>query len=639
MFQRAAALWVAFLFVWIILISPAQAQVPLLPPTNITTAGRWDAVAKKGTDDLSWSPVAGAVSYNVYRYGVLLASVATTSYSVPPASYISGLTYTVTAIDKNGDESIPSDLAHTIGASDPAKTLSTATLYAPGKIFATPQLNAGKLRVFVYWYGHTTDGSYNVYKNGKLVCKGRTTLTYVDDYVTTGDVVTYGATACLPAYYKAAESAPTSVTLTVQPPALPATPGVVTGLAFAPSDDSVVVSFAPVPGAADYRIYKQGTDGANNCKYAGGTGTAIEMNNLMPGVSTALVVEALDKLGPVQLIDPQPGQSMMSFPGVMRKDGTMVNHVNGKGNPTSVPNVIARGMITVTPVASTFGKNGSQVFFDTFRNSQPFAKVPVDPAILAANTNGIYQYDNDKWSVIPYEADIQNTAPIFIMSNHMMDTFFDGGTPKTSIPSHNNNASIAFSPKATADISGGKVLHITFQVDAHFDGRRWCPVYVAEAGDPLINPGKFESNTLPPTTKGRVFVFDTRNDAYQARLPIYDYTTKTLTGNGIAKVPRADPGLNSIDLRHNFDLYLSTNRCRVEENGKRVVDSSFPAGLVLPFTKCQVYFIHQVYHTGNDYPGLKTYQPLEQYWYNYRPWSDERHWDSLGFEVIQSFPP
>ena len=64
----------------------------------------------------------------------------------------------------------------------------------------------------------------------------------------------------------------------------------------------------------------------------------------------------------------------------------------------------------------------------------------------------------------------------------------------------------------------------------------------------------------------------------------------------------------------------------------------FPAGVTLPFDHCQVYFVHQLYHTGNDRPELLNYSPGDSYWINNRPYADERHWDNLGEEVLPAFP-
>lgn len=111
--------------------------------------------------------------------------------------------------------------------------------------------------------------------------------------------------------------------------------------------------------------------------------------------------------------------------------------------------------------------------------------------------------------------------------------------------------------------------------------------------------------------------------------------------SGITTLMNGSP--QDLDKRHRFDLYLSQTHFRIFEQGQLVKDSDFPldaSGKIqsLPFDKCQVYFVHQVYHTGNDRPEQVTYYPESCYWYNYRPWSDERHWDNMGFEVLPSFP-
>ena len=106
----------------------------------------------------------------------------------------------------------------------------------------------------------------------------------------------------------------------------------------------------------------------------------------------------------------------------------------------------------------------------------------------------------------------------------------------------------------------------------------------------------------------------------------------------------ANGTVQEIDKRHRFDLYLSKTHYRIIETtpdglNNLVRDKDFPAGASLPFDKCQMYFVHQVYHTLNDRNELVSYDPSESYWYNNRPYSDERHWDNMGQEVLTQFPP
>jgi len=107
--------------------------------------------------------------------------------------------------------------------------------------------------------------------------------------------------------------------------------------------------------------------------------------------------------------------------------------------------------------------------------------------------------------------------------------------------------------------------------------------------------------------------------------------------------PLANGTSQDLDKRHKFDLYVSKTHYRMVETMPDgmynvVREKDFPAGSSLPFDKCQVYFVHQVYHTANDIGELTTYYPYEQYWFTQRSFSDERHWDNMGQEVLPAFP-
>jgi M6 family metalloprotease-like protein len=66
-----------------------------LPPTGLTVDG--------GTKDLSWSTVAGATNYNVYKNGVLIISTSSPSYI--DSNYMTTDVYKITAVDGDGNES------------------------------------------------------------------------------------------------------------------------------------------------------------------------------------------------------------------------------------------------------------------------------------------------------------------------------------------------------------------------------------------------------------------------------------------------------------------------------------------------------------------------------------------------------
>ena len=67
------------------------------------------------------------------------------------------------------------------------------------------------------------------------------------------------------------------------------------------------------------------------------------------------------------------------------------------------------------------------------------------------------------------------------------------------------------------------------------------------------------------------------------------------------------------------------------------VGTTHSAGSELPFSRAAVYFVHQINHTDLDRQELIQWAPSESYWINNRPFADERHWDNMGFEVVNDF--
>ncbi|MEO7716602.1 MAG: hypothetical protein ABIY70_10385 [Capsulimonas sp.] len=613
----------------------------LLPPANVAVKNMWVGAP---TDSLAWSPVAGALAYNIYQYGDLIAAgVSGTSYQLATSEFSKGLTYTVTAVDMLGMESIPSSLSFSYGAKAPGVALNyiPKPLVVPTSVKAVSQWNNSKPRVALTWLGNGADDFYNVYRDGVAIASGIWSLSYFDEDVSIGQVHKYQISAYSAVIDYPETSGSTPVSVTVAANTLPVIPGVVQVTSVKANDDSAVIFFNAVPGAVDYRIYNAANSGS--MKYSGG-GLSIEMNGLDPVAGADLVVEAVDKLGPFQIMDGAMG------PGAMAMNGVMSVAINGQGDPSNLPRVIARSAVFhATPKAVVL--TGSQVFFDNFRNAKPLVQMQtIDPAIAAANHDGpanatnqyVKEYANDKWTIRNYDADMDYTK-MFFMSNHFMDTVYDGGTAHKTDVLHNNNATLAMIPKATADISGGRVLHVTFEVDAHFDGRRWCEVQIGAAGDPLIHPAKLDGG-LWPTVSGDRFRWEIgkeRSDAKQCVQgveTVLNTYTSILQSNvrvNINHVAGINGDMRDLDKRHKFDLYLTQNRYRLVENG--VVEWDGPITTPIPFSKMQVYFVHQVYHTGNDRPELIC-QQLDPYWYNYRPFSDERHWDNMGFEVLTAFP-
>ncbi len=628
---------------------PAAAGV-LTAPVNLAVAGIWSGAP---TDTLTWSAVRGAASYNVYRYGTLLASgLSSATFAVPASAWGYAMPYTVTAVDAMGMESLPSATASSQGALDPAQppTWTPSAPAVPTALAATPEWNAGRPRIHLSWHGADTDSTYTVYRDGSPILSGLWGLNAYDVSAAPGETHSYAVAGTNVVWTHTVESAacsPVMATALTAAPAASSAAVQITGIT--PDDDSAVVSFDAVPGAADYRVYD--TANPNTVKYSGGS-LSIEMNGLSPAGAT-LVVEAVDKLGPFQTMDGMAG------PGAMQMDG-MHEAINGQGDPSDIPNVLAVSApvpVTLTPHMLA----GAQTFFDTFRSEPPLtaqALPAAQPGTPYGDPLNFAAFSNAKWTVRNYGGDLKDSK-IFFMGSHFMDTLYDGGTPGTSDPLHNNNASLVMMPNATADISGGKVLHVTFEVDAHMDGRRWCDVFVGPAGDTLVDPGKFaDFPGRRPTLDGKLFRWEIQSLVHT--LSVFpgvqpdaqsDAVYLTQEANGVGPdnfdlCARSGPWCpvcfngtaGDLDKRHKFDLYLSQNRAVIMEQGQVVKDAEFPAGVTLPFDRCQVYFVHQLYHTANDRPELLDYDPADSYWINNRPYADERHWDNLGFSVLDAFP-
>lgn len=698
--------------------APATAVAPfpaasLTAPANLSVRPFWDAAQGRGMDALSWSPVSGAVSYNLYQYDVrIAANVVGTTLTIPCENGVFGDTLSVTAVDSAGVESIPSAIAQKLTAFDPNNLpnwIGPWVPAAPSTLSVTPELNAGQPRMSLNWQSGSGE-AFNIYRDGALIARGLTGLTFIDSQASVNEAHTYSVTGVNTGWPDTKEGSQSEAVTTAAVDVVAAVKvaerqanlrrlggagksfGKRTGPRTAPhshrfgrrmaqsepglpvveivqvvaNDDSATVILPELPaGAKDWRVY----DASNpaKVKYAGRRTDqtrvnqpsrepyAIEWNGINPQTGADLIAEAVDKLGPFQKMD---GMAMMAS-----------GALNGQGDPSSVPNAVARSQavhVTCQPRGVGRDLRGSQVFFDNFRNAQPFVPLPMPAPAPSGVYSSFYAHPgdyqelaNDKWVLKNFGGDLVNSK-FFIMDGHFMDTFYDGGGPNSPSPAHNNNASMILMPKSTADISGGKTLHVTFEVDSHFDLRRWGDVFVAEAGDLLVEPGKFADFQHLPTLTGNLFRWEIQAESHLAQLfgknqdGSLASTDLVQAGDfsdaqSVSRIlwdhmtPLANGTTQDLDKRHRFDLYLSQNRYRFEERNAQgnvivVRDRTFPAGKTLPFTRCQVYFVHQVYHTSNDRPELMTYAPWETYWVNHRPWADERHWDNMGQEVLDTFP-
>jgi len=472
--------------------------------------------------------------------------------------------------------------------------------------------------------------------------------------------------------------------------------GTVTVTGVAANQGSVKIDFKSVPGARDYRVYD--TSDPAIVKYAGvvylsassnnhfvmeadgvtpvspftetaNTRTAttpitldvpnteIEWNGLTPGIAHTLVVQALDALGPVPQANTYDDNNQSVLSSTV-SSGAMVGSnagptndgnfsTNGQGSYTSTVRVIARSapfVVKANPAARAIPSRpeATQTFFDAFDDSEAaFQKVGTTDPSGGVMTYTLNAGTAKAWNIQYRQADTLDSLPM-IQNGHFMDMLFDGGTPHSNIPTHNSHGLMALSPRPTVDFGGGRLLHATMEVDVAESGRRWVAFNLSPANDPLSDwYGNGPINRTDTAFFAQIFPNMLRTDLFTGptsssdgspkgiaisgalgQAPIQGYRTQNFGGNG-----------RGLDNRSRFDLYMTTTHFAVFEDGKLDVQADIPHG-GLPFAQARLYFAHYLYHTANDVNELKTYAPWNRYWINTFHWSDERHWDNMGVEVL-----
>jgi hypothetical protein len=407
-----------------------------------------------------------------------------------------------------------------------------------------------------------------------------------------------------------------------------------------PNDDSALVSYTAVPGAKDYRAYTVDATGAaihpQRLKYAGGS-YSIEVNGLNPTGVNYVVIEAVDMLGPFQdcLCDPSTMASMDMI-------------INGQGPATNMPNVIATSApVQITCMPRTVP--GTQVFFENFRNLGPIVQTPdalVNQECVTMNIssgNRLYnELETAMWSFRLFDHDQANTE-VFDMSSHIMDILY---------PYHDIlRAKFAMFPKHYPTLSGGNTLYLSFECDPHLDLNRTIGMVMMPASA-LLN---YDQVTDNPTTHGPSI--DCQFNGPQCVVSTGDGVKQTVVSDG--KVDRWQqmwasgpmggglngPGPGDLDKRHRFVFSVSPTHMTVHEHGVLLEGITFPvAQNWLIGQPLKIVFYHYAYHLAADHiylsgpvavgkPGGFMF-PLQNYWLNERPASDERHWDNIEISVL-----
>jgi hypothetical protein len=310
----------------------------------------------------------------------------------------------------------------------------------------------------------------------------------------------------------------------------------------------------------------------------------------------------------------------------------------------------------------------SQTFYDTFEDAEG-ATVQETARDDGAGTMtySLNGGTSKEWTLEYSQANTRDSMP-FIASNHFMDVLFDGATPGTPAPTHNNYGSMSMTPKPTIDMSNGKVLHMTMEVDAHQSFRRWLGFNLAPASDPLTGWDPFGA----AVNSSDQAIFLEENDG-NCTLKIFtgpadsSHTTPAQVqpfNCGWDQMYNANDfdinGIGRLDARSRLDLFISQTHAALFEDDKLLVQADLPAGSFgWANGPIRTYFTHYLYHTDADVVDLlganinqaPLCYPLNSYWFddplngqtacntNYPPgygfqYSDERHWDNMGVEVL-----
>jgi hypothetical protein len=422
--------------------------------------------------------------------------------------------------------------------------------------------------------------------------------------------------------------------------------------------------------------------------------TQIDWNNVGDNVPHTLMVEAVDQLGPVPkaslyargtsaLVSPLPAGAMLGGNKGPTEDGKV--STNGQGPYINRPNVIdqsRRFIVQADPNLKAIPSKptAAQTFFDTFDNSQATSLVQTyrnDTTTDAFGNLGTMKFSLNagtpkEWNIEYRQANNRDSMP-FISSDHYMDVLFDGATPGTNAPTSTIYGSMSMIPKKTIDISGGKILHLTMEVDGHQSiNRRWLDFNLSPAADPIERWDPF-GDAVNHANQAMFFEF---RDGF-CEMKVFDGPTdgsqpnetpggSQLSCDGEAMWNPRSLSKNGFgfDDKSRYDLFISQAHVAIFQDGRMVSQANIPAGsFAWASQPLHAYFSHYIYHSDVELletgffelNGQNFCYPMNFYWFNDpvtgRPanvsvcnqayptgygfsYSDERHWDNMGLEVL-----
>ena len=210
-------------------VSASVNNAPPDAPTNLNAIVNGDSVS------LSWTAVADATSYNLYRDGGLIASPSTNSFNdggLADGTYL----YEVSAVDDAGESTTKASVSASVNNAPPA---------APTNLSAAVNGDS----VSLSWDAVADATSYNLYRDGGLLASPSTN-SFNDSGLADGTYL-YEVSAVDDAG-ESTSKASVSATVNNEPPDAP------TNLNAAVNGDSVSLSWDAVADATSYNLYRDG---------------------------------------------------------------------------------------------------------------------------------------------------------------------------------------------------------------------------------------------------------------------------------------------------------------------------------------------------------------------------------------------
>jgi fibronectin type 3 domain-containing protein len=212
---------------------PAPPPVPPPTPTGLTAAA-----VSQSLIDLSWTAVAGAAGYAIYRDGTYWTTVAGTTASDTGLTASTPYCYTITSLNSGGASAQSSSVCVTTPA--PPPPVPTGLTVTP---MSTSQLN-------IAWTASAGATGYKVYRGGVFLMT-ITATTLADTSLASATTYCYMISANAAGSDSATGAQVCAATNTIPVPAnLTAT---------AVSQSQIDISWTASAGVAGYRIYRDGT--------------------------------------------------------------------------------------------------------------------------------------------------------------------------------------------------------------------------------------------------------------------------------------------------------------------------------------------------------------------------------------------